>query len=345
MRKSQVNSFEFGGTSVKPGKRVNIELPVARLYTSNEMTLPVQIVHGKYPGPTIFLSAAVHGDEINGVEIIRRLLRGKALNSLHGTLLAVPVANPFGFIQRSRYLPDRRDLNRSFPGTAKGSLAGRMAHLFMTEIAARCDYGIDLHTGSNFRTNLPQIRSGMDDPQTLELARIFGAPIVVPSELREGSLREAVAALGKPILVYEGGEALYFNETVIKIGIRGILNVLRHVGMLPVKKRTNFAEPIITDRSRWIRAMESGLFSRKVKLGSMVKRGDLIGTLSDPLGDESVDVLAPFSGVVIGHLNLPLAHEGDALVHLARVPDDEEAEEVLDIYSSSLTEEDFGLER
>ena len=345
MSRAQAKPFEFGGATVQPGERLKIELPMARLYTSNEMTLPVRVVHGKRPGPVMFVSAAVHGDEINGVEIIRRLLYGKSLNNLRGTLLAVPVTNPFGFIQRSRYLPDRRDLNRSFPGTAQGSLAGRMAYLFMTEVANRCDYGIDLHTGSNFRSNLPQIRSSMDDPQTLALARAFGTPIVVPSELREGSLREAVAALGKPILVYEGGEALYFNETVIKVGLRGIVNVLRHVGMLPANRRAKTAEPIITDRSRWIRAMESGLFSRKVKLGDMVKRGDLIGTLSDPLGDDSEDVLAPFTGVVIGQLNLPLAHEGDALIHLAKVPDADEAEEALDVYSSSLTDEDFGLER
>jgi predicted deacylase len=345
MRRAKTPPFDFGGATIQPGERQTVELPMARLYTHNEMTLPVQVVHGKRPGPVMFVSAAVHGDEINGVEIIRRLLAGKSLRNLRGTLLAVPVVNPFGFIQRARYLPDRRDLNRSFPGTAKGSLAGRMAYLFMHEIANRCDYGIDLHTGSNFRSNLPQIRSSMDDPQTLEMATVFGAPIVVPSELREGSLRESVAALGKPVLVYEAGEALYFNEAAIRVGLRGILNVLRHVGMLPASKRAKGKDPIVTDRSSWIRAMMSGLFSRRVKLGDLVKRGDLIGNLSDPLGDDREDVIAPFTGVVIGQLNLPLAHEGDALIHLARVPDPDEAEETLDIYSSSLTDEDFALER
>ncbi len=345
MSKTKVAPFQFGDALIQPGERLKVELPIARLYTSNAMTLPVQVVHGKRPGPTIFISAAIHGDEINGVEIIRRLLNSKTLNNLRGTLLAIPVANPFGFIHRSRYLPDRRDLNRSFPGTAKGSLAGRMAHLFMTEVVTHCDYGIDLHTGSNFRNNLPQIRSSMEDAKTLELAQAFGAPIVVPSELREGSLREAVAAQGKPILVYEGGEALYFNETVIKVGLRGIMNVMRHIAMLPANKRSKITEPIITDHSRWVRAMESGLFSRQVQLGEMVKRGDLLGTLSDPLGNDHEEVRAPFSGVVIGQLNLPLAHEGDALIHLAKVPDEDEAEETLDTYSSSLTEEDFSLER
>ena len=341
----RATSFEFGGAIIKPGERATVEIPMARLYTSNEMTLPVQVVHGRRQGPTLFVSAAVHGDEINGVEIIRRLLASRTMNNLRGTLLAIPVVNPFGFIQRSRYLPDRRDLNRSFPGSAKGSLAGRLAHVFMTEIAARCDFGIDLHTGSNFRSNLPQIRACLDDPKTLELASAFGAPVVVPSELREGSLREAVAALGKPVLVFEGGEALYFNESVIRTGLKGIFRLLRHTGMLAASKRAKTRESIITNRTSWVRAGMSGIFSRKVQLGGFVKKRAQLGVLSDPLGDEQEVITAPFTGVVIGQLNLPLAHEGDALIHLARVPDPDEAEEALDEYTSSLTDEDFGLER
>lgn len=345
MKRERSEPFIFGGETILPGERRTVELPVARLYTRNEMTLPVQIVHGKRPGPVMFVSAALHGDEINGVEIIRRLLATKTLYQLRGTLLAVPIVNPFGFIQRSRYLPDRRDLNRSFPGKEKGSLAGRLAHIFMSEISARCDCGIDLHTGSNFRSNFPQVRSSLDDKASVELALAFAAPVVVPSELRDGSLREAVAATGKPVLVYEGGEALYFNEGAIRIGLRGTINVMRKIGMLPALKRVRTVEPIITEQSSWMRALMSGLFSRQVKLGQMVKRGEILGYLSDPFGDEREEVLAPFSGLVIGQLNLPLAHEGDALVHLARVSDPDEAEDALDSYNSSLTDEDFGLER
>jgi uncharacterized protein len=342
---SRQGNYEFGGVTIKPGERATVELPMARLYTSNEMTLPVHVIHGRRQGPVLFVSAAVHGDEINGVEIIRRLLASKAIKDLRGTLLAIPVANPFGFIQRARYLPDRRDLNRSFPGSLKGSLAGRIAHLFMTEIASRCDFGIDLHTGSNFRSNLPQIRACLDDPKTIGLASAFGAPIVVPSELREGSLREAVAALGKPVLVFEGGEALYFNESVIRTGLQGIIRLMRHTGLLPASKRAKHRESIITDKTSWVRAGMSGIFSRKVQLGDLVKRRALLGTLSDPLGDEREDIVSPYTGVVIGQLNIPLAHEGDALIHLAKVPDADEAEEALDEYTSSLTDEDFGLER
>ncbi|SHJ60707.1 hypothetical protein SAMN02745165_02744 [Malonomonas rubra DSM 5091] len=338
-------SFKFGGICLEPGDRTAIELPMARLYTNNAMTMPVQVVHGKNSGPVLFVSAAVHGDEINGVEIIRRLLDSRALAQLRGTLLAIPVANPFGFIQRSRYLPDRRDLNRSFPGTAKGSSAGRLAHMFMTEIISRCDFGIDLHTGSNYRSNLPQIRAWLDDPDTIELASAFGAPIVVPSELREGSLREVVAALGKPVLVYEGGEALSFDETAIQTGLKGILNSMCHLGMLPPDQNEQQRSPIITDRTSWVRASMSGTFSLKVKLGDFVKQGDLLGVLSNPFGSDQEEVHAPFSGMNIGQLNLPLAHEGDALIHLAKLPCPGEAECELKELQSSLTEEDFGLVR
>lgn len=340
----RASPFPIGDTAVAPGTRASVDLPMPKLYTSSEMTLPVLVVHGRRSGPVLFVSAAVHGDEINGVEIIRRLLKVRALDNLKGTLLAVPIANPFGFIQRSRYLPDRRDLNRSFPGTPKGSLAGRLAHLFMTEVASRCDFGVDLHTGSNFRSNLPQIRASLDDPKTIELASAFGAPIVVPSELRGGSLREAVAALGKPVLVYEAGEALYFNESAIRTGLRGILKLLRHTGMLPANPRARHRAPIITDRTSWVRATMSGTFSRQAQLGSLIKKGNLLGVLSDPLGDEREEVRAPFTGVIIGQLTLPLAHEGDALINLAKVPDTDEAEDTLGEFTK-LTEEDFGLER
>lgn len=341
----KVADFELGGETIKPGTRKTVELPVARLYTNSEVTLPVQVVHGRRAGPVFFVSAAVHGDEINGVEIIRQLLKNKALNHLRGTLIAVPVVNPFGFIQRARYLPDRRDLNRSFPGTAKGSLAGRLAHVFMKEIAEKSDFGIDLHTGSNFRSNMPQIRASLEDQRTVDLAMAFGAPVIVPSEMRDGSLRESVASQGKPVLVYEGGEALYFNDAAIRTGIRGIIKVMRHVDMLPPGRGGKIRESIITDRTSWMRANISGIFTRRMKLGGFVRKGDLLGVLSDPLGDEEEKVTAPFAGIIIGQLAIPLVHEGDALIHLARVPDPSEAEEAMDHFASTLTDEDFGMER
>jgi len=339
------SSFEFGGVCIQPGKRATVELPMARLYTNNVMSLPVQVLHGRNRGPVLFVSAAVHGDEINGVEIIRRILISRHLAQLRGTLLAIPVVNPFGFIQRSRYLPDRRDLNRSFPGTAKGSSAGRLAHMFMTKIVNRCDFGIDLHTGSNFRSNFPQIRACLDDPNTIKFASAFGAHIVVPSELREGSLREVVADLGKPILVYEGGESLAFNETVIRTGVKGILKSMRYLGMLPPNHKDKHLTPIITDQTSWVRASMSGTFSLKVKLGDFVRKGDLLCILSNPFGSDQEEVRAPFTGMNIGQLNLPLAHEGDALIHLAKIPCPEDGECVPKESPSPLTEDDFGLVR
>jgi len=231
-------SFTIGEYRIPAGQRKTIELPVARLYTHTEMTLTVHVVHGKRPGPTLFVSAALHGDEINGVEIIRRLLKRKYLTGLKGTLIAIPIVNGFGFIHQSRYFPDRRDLNRMFPGAATGSLASRIAHLFMTEVASRCSHGIDLHTGSNHRFNLPQIRASLEDPVTARLAEDFGAPVIINAKTRDGSLREAVAELGIPVLLYEAGEALRFDELSIRTGLRGVISTMRSIGMLPAKRVT-----------------------------------------------------------------------------------------------------------
>jgi uncharacterized protein len=337
--------FTLNGTVVAAGERATIDLPMARLYTHSKMGLPVHVVHGKQAGPTLFVSAAIHGDEINGVEIIRRLLCNRSINRIKGTLLAVPVVNPFGFIQHSRYLPDRRDLNRSFPGSPKGSLASRIAHLFMQEIVCRSTHGIDIHTGSNYRSNLPQIRTDLEDAENLRLASAFGTPMIIHSGIRDGSLREAVAEHGIPVLLYEAGEALYFNDSAIHTGVHGIVNVMRAIGMLPRSRKARGKEPLISENTSWVRAPRSGVFFKKAALGTLVHKGDALGIINDPLGDESEQIQAPFTGVIIGQLTLPLVHEGDALVHLAKVADPGEAEVALDDYASTLTEEDFGLER
>lgn len=201
----------IGEHSIAKGESKKIKLPTVRLYTDTDMSIPVFIKRGKRPGPTIFISSAIHGDELNGIEIISRLIHSKAINALKGTLIAVPMVNGFGVLNQSRYLPDRRDLNRSFPGSAKGSLASRIAHLFMQEIVAKCDYGIDLHTGAIHRSNLPQIRANLDDPLTLTMAQAFGAPVIMNSNLRDGSLRQCADELGIPVLLYEAGQALRFD--------------------------------------------------------------------------------------------------------------------------------------
>jgi predicted deacylase len=283
----------------------------------------------------LFVSAAIHGDELNGVEIVRRLLRRKVLRSLRGTLLAVPVVNVHGFLDQSRYLPDRRDLNRSFPGSARGSIAARLAHLFMREIVEKADYGIDLHTGAINRSNLPQVRANIDDKETLELAKVFGAPVVINSNIRDGSLRESAAEMGMPLLLYESGEALRFDELCIKAGIRGILDVMRHLDMLPGAKKAARNDCVIARTTRWVRAVESGIVTNRVKLGARVAEGQPLATISDPLGDNEVRVVAPFDGIVIGGSNLPLAHEGDALFHIASFTDVPRAEDVVETFAQT----------
>lgn len=337
--KTRGRPFQIGDTVVAPGTRAIIDLPVARLYTHDSLKMPVQVVNGRQAGPTLFVSAAVHGDEINGVEIIRRLLVRKQLSSLHGTLLAVPVVNVHGFLDQNRYLPDRRDLNRSFPGSPTGSVAARLAHRFLNEIVLRSDCGIDLHTGTMHRANLPQIRASLADARTNRLALAFGAPVIIDAQVREGSLRSCAIKAGIPMLVYEAGEALRFDEVCIKAGIRGILQVMHELGMLqasPVRAgsakvgsaKARRVEPIVAKSSRWVRAPISGIVRAMVRLGQRVTKGQRLAVVSDPLGDTQEYALATHSGIVIGQSKLPLAHEGDALFNVAafeRVTDAEEA--------------------
>ena len=325
----------IGETQINPGERVNVSLPVADLYTSTSLSMPVQVICGRQAGPVLFVSAAVHGDELNGVEIIRRLLKRKALRSLRGTLLAVPIVNVHGFLDQSRYLPDRRDLNRSFPGSSKGSIAARLAYTFNHQILSNSDYGIDLHTGAINRSNLPQIRANLDDPRTFDFANVFGVPVIVNSNIRDGSLRECASERGMPMLIYEAGEALRFDETCIRAGIRGVLNAMRHIGMLPDGKDLQPVTPIVARSTQWVRAGSSGIVSGKVKLGSTVKKGQRLATISDPLGDEEDTVVAPFDGIVIGRSNLPLAHEGDALFNLSSFLDVPKAADVVETFASA----------
>lgn len=313
------SSITLGGQTIQPGERRTVDLEVGKLYTHSPITMPVQVLCGRQAGPVMFVSAAIHGDELNGVEIIRRLLKVPGLRQLKGTLIAVPIVNLHGFINQSRYLPDRRDLNRSFPGSEKGSLAGRVARLFLDEIVERSTHGIDLHTGAIHRSNLPQIRANLDDPQTLDLARAFGTPVILNSDLRDGSLREAAAKKGIPVLLYEAGEALRFDELAIRGGVQGILRVMRQLAMLPKSRKTPPADPIMARSSAWVRAPQDGIFRASVKQGQrVIKDQTLLGRVSDPFGESEVEVWSPFNGIIIGQLHLPLVNEGEALFHIAR---------------------------
>lgn len=296
-----------------------IDLPIPNLYTHSAISWPVYVIHGRRSGPIMFLSGAIHGDEINGVEIIRRVLKSKSINRLRGTLIALPVVNIFGFINQTRYLPDRRDLNRSFPGSVKGSLAGRMANLFLQEIVSRCTHGIDLHTAAIHRNNLPQVRAVLDDQETERMARAFVSPVIVDTPITEGTLRNAAGKMGVAVIVYEAGEALRFDEVAIRAGVKGVIATMRELRMLPKPKllRKRIA-PIVARSTTWVRAPKSGILRSVKTLGEKVDKDDLMGIISDPFGEDEENVTASAEGIIIGRTNIPLVNEGEALFHIAR---------------------------
>lgn len=318
MAASRRGPFSIAGNSVSPGSSERFELPIARLMSGTPVALPVVVAHGREEGPTVWLSAAVHGDEICGVEIIRRVLDRLDPKEISGTVIAVPVVNVHGFNTGDRYLPDRRDLNRSFPGSARGSLAARIANLLMTEVVGRSDVGIDFHTGSDQRMNLPQIRADLDDPATLNLATAFGAPVAVHSRVRDGSLREAATEHGATVLLFEGGEASRFDEKAISAGADGTLRVLRDLNVVaeaPASPR----ETRLSRRTRWTRAPRSGILHLEAVLGSNVEKGDTIAAILDPFGKRLGRVRSRSGGIVIGHTQHPLVHRGDAVAHIAEI--------------------------
>ncbi len=331
----------IGWHSISPGKTVQIEMPVVRLYTDTDISMPVHVIRSKIDGPTIFISAAVHGDELNGIEIIRRLIKQKSLRILKGTVIFVPMVNVYGVLNQSRYMPDRRDLNRCFPGSTKGSLAGIVANKFLSEIVKNCEYGIDLHTGAIHRSNLPQIRANLKDQETRELAEVFGVPVLLNSNLRDGSLRESAVQSGTKILLYEAGQALRFDELSIRAGIRGIQNVLAHLGIIKKKKRGDSRKlkvsPFIANTSSWSRANASGIVNNLKNLGDKVQKGDLLAKIGSPFGEIFDSIHASKSGIIIGKQNIPLVQEGDAMFHIAYFSEeDEEIIENIEIMQDDL---------
>ena len=318
--------FSICGHEIKAGSRQSIHLPLPEFYTYAPTTMPIHVVHGKVAGPHLLITSGVHGDEINGIEIIRRLLGHKSLDRIKGTLILIPVVNVFGFVGQSRYLPDRRDLNRSFPGSPTGSMAARLADTVMTELVPLCTHLIDLHTGAVGRENLPQVRvtiSGNEDLRSLAMA--FNAPVILDGALREGTFRQAAHKAGVPSIVYEAGEALRFDEISIRAGVSGILNVLAHLGMTRKRTRKREHTPLIAKGSSWVRAPQSGVVRSLVALGSRVSQGETIALINDPIGEHGDEVKSNASGIVIGRTRLPLVHEGEAIFHIARFSQTSEA--------------------
>ncbi|PLW69327.1 succinylglutamate desuccinylase/aspartoacylase family protein [Pseudohalioglobus lutimaris] len=314
-----MSELVIGGVAVVPGQQLTIDVPVAPMYTHDDLSISVQVVRGRRAGPVLFISAAIHGDEINGVEIIRRVLQHRALKNIRGTLIAIPIVNVYGFLNHTRYLPDGRDLNRSFPGSAKGSLTGRVAHTFVNEIVSKCTHGVDLHTGARHRSNFPQIRADLDDAEAFSMTEAFGVPLAIDAKIRDGSLRACAGDAGIPVILYEAGEALRFEEVYIRAGVKGIINVMRSIGMLPPSRsKKPRPAPIVSDQTSWLRAPESGILRTFVPLGAKIEKGQVIAMVADPLGTSETPIVAPGNGVVIGRTNLPLVYEGDATFHIAQ---------------------------
>ena len=321
-RKPKPKKLVIHGKEIQPGERTTVLLPMPKLYDWTPLNMPVHVIRGKEPGPVLCVLSAIHGDEVNGVEIVRRLLRRSALKKIKGTLLAVPIVNIFGFLYQDRYLMDRRDLNRSFPGSPNGSLAARLAYLVKTELIDNATHIIDLHAGSLHRTNLPQIRADLDLPGIRALAGAFHVPVILHAALRDGSVRQYACDKKIPLLLYEAGEALRFDELSIRTGINGVLGVMQKLKMLELKKQPlKKLKPVLARSSYWVRAPSSGVLRPFVALGKNVKKGDLLAIIANPTSTEEYKLYSPISGVVIARSNLPLTYAGAALFHIATFKD------------------------
>ena len=340
---SSAEPLVIGGQTFLPGQRGLVNLEVGHLITHELLTMPVHVIRGKLPGPRLFVSAGIHGDELNGIEIVRRLLKKtRLLRRLRGDLLAIPVVNLSAFLGRSRYMPDRRDLNRLFPGSAEGSSGSRLAKLFVSEIVGHSDYGIDLHTGAVNRPNLPQIRVGPELSESRELGIAFGAPVVVVSKALEGSLRNVMEVSQKPMLMFEAGEALRLDSNSIRYGVRGVLNVMQHLKMLPMESKSSAVRrPVVVSKETyWARAPRGGILTPLVPLGRAVSPTVPLGFIADPFGSGECKVFPREEGIVIGRTNLAIADAGDGLFHIAVTRDSGAAERKIRLSGSELADED-----
>jgi uncharacterized protein len=328
--------FRLAGESIAPGTSEKVEIPVSELSAGMLAKLEARVFHGSKHGPVIFVSAAIHGDEIIGTEIIRRLMKRLRPARMAGTVIFVPVVNMFGFIAQSRYLPDRRDLNRSFPGSPRGSLASQLAHIFYSEIVTKCSIGIDIHSAAINRYNLPQIRIASGNADLKRLALAFGAPIVIEAPLRDGSLREIAKQDGVEMLLLEAGEALRFDESAVTIGEEGVLRVMRALGIIGAARTSKTPPPPVQATStRWLRASQGGVCRLIKKSGDIVRKGDIVAVICDIFGQSEETVLSNCDGKIIGHATLPIVNQGDAILHIAEIV----------VAENAINENDIGLNR
>ncbi|AWM34767.1 succinylglutamate desuccinylase/aspartoacylase family protein [Hymenobacter nivis] len=302
--------------TIMPGERVLTRLVISRLPSGTLIDVPVHVLRSAVPGPVLLLMGGMHGDEVNGIETIRRMLRRDLLRPTCGTIIAIPIFNIYGFLNFSREVPDGKDVNRSFPGSPRGSLASRVAHRFMREIMPLIDYGIDFHTGGAARANHPQVRCELEvDPVTDALAAAFGAPFTLHAALRPGSLREAAHRLSKRIIVYETGESLRIDDAGVEVAVAGTLRVLHHLGMGAAAPPPAQAG-VVCRRHTWLRARFAGLWRSLVQNGDFVQKGQVYGSVADPYGERTVRLESPVSGFVVGLNYMPIVNQGDALVHI-----------------------------
>lgn len=314
------NTITILGEDVPLGASKEINFNIAKLHTGTKVEIPIIIERAKIPGPTILFTAGIHGDEINGVDIVRQLIARKINRPKRGTIICMPILNIFGFLDGKRAFPDGRDLNRMFPGSSNGSLASRVAHRLMHEIVPDVDLIIDFHTGGASRFNAAQVRIVKNHPELDQLARVFGAPFVLYSNHISKSFRNACFQLGKPILLYEGGKSFYVDNTISKIGVEGVKRILAHFDMLHhrIKATPPKLPTVFIEESKWIRAKQSGMFKVTVTVNTKVNIDDVLGQITDPYGKIYHEVKSTIEGYVINVNEASLVYQGDALFHITK---------------------------
>jgi len=313
-------SIVIGGETVAPGEEKLLKISIDRLPTGTLIDIPIYVFNSKKPGPRILVQAGLHGDEINGIEIVRRMLQEKRFKIKKGAVIAVPILNIFGFIHFSRDVPDGKDVNRSFPGRKSGSMASRIAYHYVSQIMHQMDFAIDLHTGGAQRHNFPQIRFTQEDDRSRELASIFNAPFTFSSRLIKGSFRNAAFKMGKPAIVFEAGESMRFDDYAILEGMQGILNVLKYFKMI-TKIEPKYVERMQTvqlEDRKWLRAHTAGMFIPEITNGSEIKKGQALGLITDTYARHSKKIKAPYDGFVFSVNHQAVVNQGDALFHVGK---------------------------
>lgn len=308
--------FTLGGVTIPAGTSAQVRLKVSERYTGDPITLPVHVVRGKKTGPTLFVSAAIHGDELNGMGVIHDLIFGEPIDLLCGTLILLPVVNIFGFETQTRYMPDRRDLNRSFPGSLTGNLTSRVARVVFNEVIRRSDFGIDLHTAASGRTNFPNVRGDTTDPGVRRIANAFGCELIVNGKGPDGSLRREAVKAGCPTIILEAGEPLKIEPGVLAVGLRGVRNVMIELGMLRGVVTTPRYQTRV-DKSVWVRAEVGGLLRFHVSPGEFVEQGQPVATNASVFGETQNQLLSPSDGIILGMTTLPAVKPGEPVCHLA----------------------------